>query len=80
MLQNLRADIGDEAFFALLRAYYAAGDARIADPSLFWRQLAPEQQPLTEATRREFLSDPAVNAFVAPASQPEQAEPEGNSP
>ena len=60
MLQNLRADIGDDAFFKLLRAYYVAGDTRIAEPDLFWRQLGPEQQAATKATRIEFLSDPAL--------------------
>ena len=33
MLQNLREDIGDEAFFRLLRAYYSAGSGSIADPA-----------------------------------------------
>ena len=60
MLQNLREDIGDEHFFQLLRSYYGAGDGLIADPGLFWRQLAPDQQPLTAATRNEFLTAPAV--------------------
>ncbi|MCE2471429.1 MAG: hypothetical protein J4G18_05925 [Anaerolineae bacterium] len=60
MLQNLREDIGDEHFFQLLRSYYSAGDGLIADPGLFWRQLAPDQQPLTVATRNEFLTEPAV--------------------
>ena len=73
MLQNLREDIGDKAFFELLRAYYAAGDARIADPALFWRQLAPEHRLLTEATRREFLSDAAITALAASASETAQA-------
>ena len=62
MLQNLRENIGDESFFQLLRSYYMAGDGRIADSALFWRQLAPDQQPLTEATRNEFLANPAVYA------------------
>ena len=60
MLQNLREDIGDEAFFRLLRAYYSAGSGSIADPATFWRQLSTEQQVLTAATRNEFLSEPAV--------------------
>lgn len=77
MLQNLRADIGDDSFFDLLRAYYMAGDARIAEPGLFWRQLAPEQQSLTEATRREFLSDPALHLVPAPLAP---KEPAGDSP
>ena len=62
MLQNLREDIGDESFFKLLRSYYLAGAGVIADSALFWRQLAPDQQPLTAATRNEFLTEPAVYA------------------
>ncbi len=62
MLQNLRDNIGDDNFFQLLRSYYKAGDGRIADPALFWRQLAPDQQPLTAATRNEFLANPVVYA------------------
>ncbi len=55
MLHNLRVDIGDEAFFELLRAYLSAGDGQIADPTLFWRQLPPAQRDLTQATRLEYL-------------------------
>lgn len=55
MLHNLRVDIGDEAFFQLLRAYLAAGDGQIAEPTLFWGQLPPEQRDLTLATRTEYL-------------------------
>lgn len=79
MLQNLREDIGDEAFYELLRAYYLAGDARIANPSLFWSQLTVDQRSLTEATRREFLSDPTAGA-AAPVSPPREAESEGDKP
>ena len=67
MLQNLREDIGDESFFQLLRSYYVAGDSLIADSALFWRQLTPDQQALTAATRNEFLTDPAV--FAVPAEK-----------
>ena len=57
MLHNLRVDIGDEAFFALLRGYVAAGDGAIAAPTLFWSQLPPERRALTLATRGEYLSE-----------------------
>lgn len=77
MLQTLRENLGDKSFFDLLRAYYAEGAKLIADPALFWRQIAPEQQPLTEATRREFLSKPAVYASPAPEGQTTQREAEG---
>ena len=62
MLQNLRDDIGDEAFFELLRAYGEAGAGRVADPTLFWRHLTEEQGPITQDTRSEFLRDPDVQA------------------
>ena len=67
MLHNLRVDIGDEAFFQLLRAYLAAGDGRIADETLFWRQLPLEQRGLTQATRLEYLRQHEDSAlFGAP--------------
>lgn len=55
MLHNLRVDIGDDAFFQLLRAYLAAGDGQIAEPALFWSQLPPAQRDVTLATRTEYL-------------------------
>ncbi len=60
MLQNLREDIGNAAFFALLRAYYQAGDKRIAEPNLFWGQLSADLLSRSEGARREFFSDPQV--------------------
>ncbi len=71
MLHNLRVDIGDEAFFQLLRAYLAAGAGQIANPTLFWSQLPPEQRPLTLATRTEYLrqaDDAALFGAAAPES------------
>ena len=68
MLQNIREDIGDESFFRLLRAYKEAGDGQIVDSAFFWWQLTPDQQPLTAATRNEFLANPAV---YAPAGEKE---------
>ena len=65
MLQNLRDDIGDEAFFDLLRAYGEAGAGRVAEPTLFWRHLTEEQGPITQDTRSEFLRDPDVQAPLA---------------
>lgn len=65
MLQNLREDIGDDNFFQLLRAYYMAGQGHIADSALFWRQLAPDLQQRTAATRNEFLVDPKVYGRAA---------------
>lgn len=76
MLHNLREDVGEEAFFALLRDYGAAGTDRIADSMLFWSRLTAEQRLQTEATRNEFLRDPTVSAPLAstePADLPSGA-------
>ena len=67
MLHNLRQDVGDDAFFELLRAYGAAGADRIADSMLFWSHLSATQRRQTEATRSEFLRDPTVNALLTDA-------------
>lgn len=67
MLHNLRVDIGDEDFFNLLRAYLAAGDGEIADPTLFWRQLQTEQRSLTQSTRIEYLRDADDEALFGEA-------------
>jgi len=60
MLHAIREDIGDEAFFEMLRAYVAAGEGAVATPYTFWSALTPEQFTLTENTRREFLREPSA--------------------
>ena len=68
MLHNLREDIGDEAFFELLREYGQAGEGRIVEPALFWAQLTAEQLRLSQQTRNDFLrypNAPAVDAETA---------------
>lgn len=78
MLHNLRVDIGDDEFFKLLRQYLAAGDGKIADPTLFWRQLPPEHRALTQATRSEYLRDAGDDALFGKAqSEISTAEPAG---
>lgn len=78
MLHNLRVDIGDDEFFKLLRAYLAAGDGKIADPTLFWRQLPPEHRALTQATRSEYLGNAGGHALFGDAqSEIPTAEPAG---
>ena len=67
MLHNLRVDTGDEQFFNLLRRYLAEGDGKIAEPSLFWRQLPPEQRASTQATRNEYLRDADDDALFGEA-------------
>ena len=64
MMHNLREDIGDAAFFELLREYGRAGAGRIAEPSLFWAQFTDEQLRLSRQTREDFLRYP--NAAESP--------------
>ncbi len=63
MLQNLREDIGDTAFFELLWEYSHVGDGVIANPATFWTQLTAEQIRLSQQTRNDFLGDPNVASF-----------------
>lgn len=60
MLHAIREDLGDEAFFALLRAYADSGNGHIATPETFWSLLTPEQLALTEETRQLYLRQPQV--------------------
>ena len=71
MLHNLREDIGDEQFFALLKSYLQSGAGRIVEPAAFWVLLPKEYASLTSETRREFLGDPTVNALFANAAAEE---------
>jgi len=75
MLHNLRVDIGDEAFFDMLRAYLSAGEGLIADPTLFWRQLPPELRALTQATRLEYLRNDDDSALFG-LPEPDAATPD----
>lgn len=63
MLQNLREDIGDTAFFELLWDYARKGDGQIVAPALFWKQLTAEQVRQSQQTRNDFLRDPNVASF-----------------
>ncbi len=78
MLHNLRVDIGDEAFFDMLRAYLSAGAGLIADPTLFWRQLPPELRALTQATRLEYLRNDDDSALFG-LPEPEAAAPDSEN-
>jgi hypothetical protein len=58
MLQNLREDIGEDAFFALLNNYAKQASEGIVTPDVFWSLLTPEQLERTIGTRNEFFRDP----------------------
>ncbi len=55
MLHALRGDLGDEAFFTLLRDYATVHAGRIATADDFWGLLTPEQLSATAATRTLYL-------------------------
>lgn len=55
MLDELRADVGTEAFFDWLRRYSDAGTGRVVMPDVFWSLLTPEQLAATQATREGYL-------------------------
>ena len=58
MLQNLREDIGTDAFFELLTEYAKRGNGKIVDATTFWELLSAEQWEMTADTRGEFFRDP----------------------
>jgi hypothetical protein len=55
MLHDLRTDLGTEAFFRLLREYYAVGSGRIVAPDVFWSLFSEAELAATQATRRRYL-------------------------
>ncbi len=57
MLDELREDIGTDAFFDWLRRYADAGRGRVVTPDVFWSLLTPEQLEQTAQTRADFLGD-----------------------
>jgi Peptidase family M1 domain len=58
MMNDLRDDLGTDAFFDLLRRYAEAGAGQIVTPDLFWSLLTPDQLEATEATRQKYLRQP----------------------
>jgi hypothetical protein len=60
MLDDLRGDIGTEAFFDWLHSYAEAGQGQIATPDILWSLLSPAQDEATRATRERYLSVPEV--------------------
>ncbi len=66
MLNDLRDDLGTDAFFEWLRKYAEAGAERIMTPEQFWSLLTPEQLDMTSATRSAYLRHPQVSVVTAP--------------
>lgn len=55
MFNQLRADLGTDAFFDWLRRYADAGDGQIVDAETLWSLLSPLQLEATAATRSRYL-------------------------
>jgi hypothetical protein len=60
MMQSLRNDLGDTAFFAWLRNYAQQMAGQIAYPSDFWGILSANAYGATAHTRRLYLQQPDV--------------------
>ena len=68
MLQAVRTDIGDEAFFAWLNDYANVMRDRVASPADLWRQLSHNAYKQTAPTRAAFFRQ--IDVFAAPDSIP----------
>jgi hypothetical protein len=58
LLDDLRTDLGTDAFFEWLYAYADAADGQIATADLFWSLLTEDQLELTRETRERYLRQP----------------------
>ncbi|MCS7071476.1 MAG: hypothetical protein NZM00_08230, partial [Anaerolinea sp.] len=58
MLHALRAELGTDAFFDLLRRYADAGTGRVVDDDVFWSMLTPEQSALVDRVRSQYFGSP----------------------
>lgn len=65
MMQALREDLGDEAFFDWLQRYAGQMTGRLAFPPDFWGALTADGYGATASTRREFLRDAEIFASSA---------------
>jgi hypothetical protein len=57
LLDDLRDDLGTDAFFAWLRRYAEVARNQVATADLLWSLLTPEQLAATQATREKYLGD-----------------------
>lgn len=64
MLNDLRTDLGTEAFFAWLRRYGEVGLGRVMTPVQFWSLLTSEQVEATKTTRQRYLRQPQIVLVV----------------
>ncbi len=68
MLQALRDDLGDAAFFAWLQRYAAQMHGQVATPDDFWGALSSDEYAATFETRARFLRN--VNVLARSADLP----------
>ncbi len=76
MLQAIREAIGDQAFYAWLRAYATSGSDRIATPLDLWQAMTPADYARTADIRAKYLRQPDPlhpPAPTGPATQPTTA-------
>ncbi len=60
LLDAIREDIGDEAFFAWLRRYAEAEAGQLADASALWAAMTQAEYDATTFTRAAFLRRPGL--------------------
>jgi Peptidase family M1 domain len=65
MLNDLRTDLGTEAFFDWLHRYAEAGAGRVMTPENFWSLLTPEQLQATSGTRSIYLRHPQISVTAS---------------
>ncbi|HVU13979.1 MAG TPA: M1 family aminopeptidase [Phototrophicaceae bacterium] len=56
MLDDLRQDLGTDAFFDLLKRYASVGQNQVMTPDDFWALLTPDQLDLSTATRAKYFN------------------------
>jgi hypothetical protein len=60
MLQELRSNLGTDAFFDWLRRYAEAGATHVVTPEFFWSLLSPEQFKMTAYIREKYFKQQIV--------------------
>ncbi len=77
MLDDLRNDLGTDAFFDWLRRYAEVGAGRIMTPEEFFALLSPQQFAETASTRERYLQHPQI--IILATGIPLTATPTPNS-
>lgn len=64
MLNQLRSELGDDAFFGWLSRYASEGAGHIMTPALFWSLLTPDQYTRTAQIRKKYLHQPELVVVI----------------